>query len=162
MTYKSKRTIFSILGTVAVFSWYFIYTLDKYTFAYENLKPWASTTLIFIGIAIGAQIIIQILFHIGLSIGIAIKEKEPDDKKIERYINSAAYEDEMDKLINLKAIQVYMVCVSSGFILALIGLAFLNIEILFAMYIILSSFLIGSLIDSFIKIYFYERGIHNG
>ncbi len=58
--------------------------------------------LIFIGIGIAASIVIQIVFHILLSIGIAavkkIQNQDYDDREIGKTIQAEFIEDEMGKL----------------------------------------------------------------
>ena len=49
------------------------------------------------------MIAIQIIFSILLSISIAVKERKCDEKKIEKTVEAAFVEDEMDKLIELKS-----------------------------------------------------------
>ena len=91
MSYQEKRTIVSIVSGVLLLAAYCIYAFGQYqsgAVAQGDLKFWASTMLIFIGIGVAASIVIQIVFHILLSISIAVKEKirdeKCDDKEIEK------------------------------------------------------------------------------
>jgi len=77
MSYQEKRTVVSIISGVLVLAAYTMYTFGRYSvgaLAPTDLKFWASTMLIFIGIGIIASIIIQIVFHILLTISIAVKK----------------------------------------------------------------------------------------
>ncbi len=58
--------------------------------------------LVFIGIAIVALIVIQIVFHIVLAIGLAVTEGDGDSSRIKRILDSTMAEDEMDRMINLR------------------------------------------------------------
>ncbi|MEZ4628560.1 MAG: hypothetical protein R2912_10930 [Eubacteriales bacterium] len=73
----------------------------------NDLQFWAKTILIFIGIGVVALIIIQIVFHILMAISKAVQQKlrdnEVDEAEIERSIKVEVAEDEMDKMIELKA-----------------------------------------------------------
>ena len=93
MSYQEKRTVVSIATGVLVLAAYCIYASGQYqsgAIAPGDLKFWASTILVFIGIGIAASIVIQIIFHILLSIVIAAKKKildeSCDDKEIEKSI----------------------------------------------------------------------------
>jgi hypothetical protein len=107
----------------------------------ESLRAWALGMLVFIGIGVAAAIVIQILFHIVFSIGIV--------------------EDEMDKLINLKAGHTGYICAGIGFVAALAALAF-GASGVFALHILFGSFAGGSLAEGGVSIYLYEMGVRNG
>ena len=75
MSYQEKRTVTSIVTGILVLAAYCIYAFSRFhsgSVAPDNLKFWASTILIFIGIGIAASIVIQIVFHILLSISIGL------------------------------------------------------------------------------------------
>ena len=87
MSYQEKRTIVSIVTGVLILAAYCIYAFGRVSAGLADagdLKFWGGTMLVFIGIGVAAAIVIQIIFHIGLSIAIAVKERECDDKKIEK------------------------------------------------------------------------------
>jgi len=168
MSYQEKKTIVSILTGVLVLGAYCLYAFGKYQsgmIALDNLKFWATTMLIFIGIGIAATIIIQILFHIILSIGIAVKEKVCDqectDKEIEKRIELEMVEDEMVKLVERKASTVSLVFAGVGFVIALLSLV-LNYSTTVMLNILFISFFVGSICDGVAQLYFYRRGIKNG
>ena len=160
MTYNSKSILVSMGAGVLMAAAYIVYALGGSAPAPDDLKAWAIAMLIFTGACIVAGIIIQILFHIGLAIGIAIKEGE-DDRNIERIIASSAVEDEMKKLINLKSSRVGYVCSGIGFLAALAVLA-LGMRAITALHIIFASIAVGSLIEGCFSVYLHERGVHNG
>ena len=71
MSYKEKRTIVSILSGAILLVAYYLFAMNKINSgdaASDDLKFWATTILIFIGIGIAITIVIQIVFHILLSI----------------------------------------------------------------------------------------------
>jgi hypothetical protein len=147
-----------------LFAAYAVYALGKNSpgpESPEKLKFWAIAMLIFIGIGIAASMVVQILFHIAFSIGIAVKERESDDKTVERIITSSMVEDEMDKLIGLKSAHIGYICAGIGFIAALAVLAF-GLSAVFALHILFGSFAAGSIIEGGMSVYFYERGLQGG
>ena len=108
MSYQEKKTIVSVVTGTLLLIAYCIYAFGKAGMAnIDNLKFWAVTMLIFIGIGVVTMIVIQIVFHILLSISMAVKQKinneNCDDKEIEKALKIDMVEDEMDKLIELKA-----------------------------------------------------------
>jgi hypothetical protein len=168
MSYQEKRTITSIVTGAMVLAAYCIYAFGKYQSgagAPGDLKFWASTMLIFIGIGIAAGIVIQIVFHILLAISIAVKEKikdiQCDDKEIEKSIGVEIVEDEMDKLIELKSSRISFIFVGVGFIAALLSQVF-GYSPVVMLNILFISFSAGSMFDGFAQLYYYRKGIHGG
>jgi hypothetical protein len=165
MTYSSKRIIASLFSEIIIFIAYLIYALGDASPGPENVKEWTTAMLIFIGSGIVVLIAIQIIFHvifsIGTAFGMAIKNQEVDDKEIERKISSTMVEDEMNKLISLKASRIGSSFIGIGFVAFLAALAF-GMTIVFTLHILLGSFLIGAFAEGVASVYFYERGISNG
>jgi len=161
MSYKSKRNLVNMIAGVLLIIGYTIYALGMASPAPDDLKRWAVTMLIFIGTSVAVMIVIQIFFHIGIAIGIAVKEKENDDKRIGRIIESSMFEDERDKLINLKSAHIGNVCAGVGFVAGLIALA-LGISVVVALHIIAGAFAAGSIIEVCVNICLDERGVRNG
>lgn len=163
MTYKSKRTLASMIVSTALYIGYIVYAIGKYQTDSGDIKSWAISMLIFIGISIVAQIVIQILFHIGLAIGIAVKEErngKGESDSATRNLNSSMVEDEMDKLIKLKSDRVGYICAGIGFIVTLAAFAF-GLSTVLAINILFGSFAVGTFIESGLNIYYFEKGVHN-
>lgn len=165
MSYQEKRTIVTILVGFLVLVSYLVFVLTKIQSGIidvNNLKYWATTMLIFIGIGIVSTIITQVLYHIAFSIGLAMKEriKYPDltDKEIELSIKSHMMTDEMDKLVELKSIRVGFIVAGLGFVLALI-LTINDYSAVVMMNTIFISFNLGSLFEGLMQLYYYKRGI---
>lgn len=168
MSYQEKRTIVSVITGLLILGAYCIYTYGKYQsglIAADDMKFWAGTMLIFIAIGIVATIVIQIVFHILLSIAIAVQEKvrngKCDGKEIEKTIGAEMITDEMDKLIELKSMRIAFVVGGVGFIAALVSQVF-NYSPAVMLNIMFLSFSGGSLLEGFVQLYFYRRGIKNG
>ncbi len=165
MSYQEKRTITNMITMALVLGAYCTYAFGKYqagAVAEGDLKFWATTMLIFIGIGIAAGIVIQIVFHILISIAIAVKEKvrdvNKDGKEIERSIEAEMVEDERDKLIDQKSMMVGFAIAGFGFIAALVSLV-LNYSPMVMLNIMFISFSAGSVLEGFVQLYFYRRGI---
>lgn len=168
MSYQEKRTNVSMITGILILVAYCIYAYGKYqsgTIASDNIKFWAITMLVFIGIGIVAAIVIQIVFHILLSIAMAIKEQvqtgKCDDKELEKNIELEMVTDEMDKLIELKSMRVGFVVAGVGFVAGL-GAIILNYSPSVMMNILFLSFSAGSIFEGFAQLYFYRKGVHNG
>ena len=128
MSYTSKRNTASIVAGVALIAAYIVYAMGARAPATDDVKAWAAAILVFIGIGIVAQIAVQIVFHIALSIGIAIKEElktgdQDGGKAAERIIKAEMVEDERVKIIGLKASRVGSAFAGISMAAALIALA---------------------------------------
>jgi len=167
MSYQEKRAIVSIVTGIFILAAYCIHVYGKYqsgVIASDDLKPWAATMLVFIGIGVIATIIIQIVFHILLSIAIAAQQKlqnaNCDDKEIGVRIESEMVVDEMDRLIELKSERIGFGVAGVGFVIALVSLV-LNFPLAIMINIVFASFSLASLVEGFTQLYFYKRGIRN-
>ena len=165
MSYQEKKTLVSILTGILLLAAYCIYAFSKVQagmVAPDDMKFWATTILIFIGIGVVASIVIQIVFHILLSIAIAVRKQmqdgQCDDKEVEKTIKQEMVENEMDKLIGLKSMRVGFAVAGIGFIAALVSLL-LNHSPAVMLNIIFISFSIGTIVEGITQLYFYRRGV---
>lgn len=163
MSYQEKRTVVSVVSGVLLMLAYCIYAYAKLGFTnLTELKPWATTMLVFIGIGIAGMIIIQIVFHILLSIGIAVKRKindeSLDDKEIEHSIEREMVEDEMDKLIELKANKIGYSFVGFGFVAGLITLA-IGLPAAIMLNILFLACMAGMIVEGLIQLRYYKKGV---
>lgn len=162
MSYQEKRTLTGIVTGMLVVAAYLIYVTGKYqsqAAGLNDLKFWAETMLVFIGIGVAVVIAVQIIFHILLSISIAVKEGT--DKGIEKKVEAAVVEDEMDKLIELKSMRLGFSICGAGFIGALVSLA-LNCPAAIMLNILFLSFSLGSLSEGLLSLHYYRAGVKNG
>ena len=77
MSYQEKRIMVNISSMILVLVGYLVYAFGRFNsgvVSQGDLKFWAGTMLIYIGIGIVATIIIQIVFHILLSVSVAVKK----------------------------------------------------------------------------------------
>ena len=160
MSFKSIRTIASMIVGVLLVIAYIIYATGAQAPAPDNLQAWAKAQLIFIGIGVAGVLLTMILLHIALAISTAVKEREKDTQALERIIESTTLDDEMDKLISQKAARVSQFFLGLGVIAFLLLLAFQG-SMLFALHVLLGSFFCGNLIEGCLSVYLYERGVSN-
>lgn len=163
MSYQEKKTIISLVTSLMLIAAYCLYAFGKAGMEHLNdLQFWAKTILIFIGIGIVALIIIQIVFHILLAISKAVQQKMRDeaidDKEFERAFEREIVEDEMDKLIELKANKIGYSIMGLGFAAGLIAIAFGASGVVLLNILFLSTWL-GSFIEGLMQVRYYRRGI---
>lgn len=159
MTYQTKKTIVSLLASIAILNSYCISVyndISKGLTLENDATFWAKKMLIFIAIGVAINMISFIVFHILLSVNLSVK----DSKEINRKLELEMVEDEMDKLIELKSLRVGYIIASTGFILGLILLAF-NTSIAIVLNILFLSFFIGAIAEGISNLFFYFRGIRN-
>lgn len=163
MTYQTKKTIVSLLASIAILISYCISVyndISKGLTLESDTTFWAKKMLIFIAIGVAINIISFIVFHILLSVNLSVKDSMKDSKKIIRKLELEMIEDEMDKLIELKSLRVGYFIASTGFILGLILLAF-NTSIAIVLNILFLSFFVGAIAEGISNLFFYFRGIRN-
>lgn len=165
MSYQEKRVLVSVFTGAALLAAYGINAYGKYQAgltAPEDLKLWAITMLQYIGIGIVAAIVIQIVFHILISVAIAakasIRNEKCDDEQIKKTIAMEMVEDEMGKLIELKSMRIGFAVAGGGFMIALVTLAMgctpiLMLNLLFA------AFSVGSMLEGLTQLYYYRKGV---
>ena len=178
MYYQEKKTVASIIAGILVLVFYSIYGINKYLELGENLlndmKFWATAILIAIVGGIIIAIIVQIVFHIVLAItnevakevakemAKEVSKKTGNEGKFEAYEEDEItdFEDEMDKLIALKAMRNAYIVVGTGFVIALITL-YLKMPPAIMLNITFAAFSLGSLFEGFSQLYFYRKGVKN-
>lgn len=158
MSYNSSRTVTSMVSGLVLLGMYIMYAVGGRAPAGDDFQGWAIALLVFIGAGIVLQIIIQILFHIALAVGIAVKERGADDKEIERRVTSATVEDERDRLIALKAGRIGSFFTGAGIVAFLVVLAVGGAPVL-GLHIILGIVSLGTIVEGAVTIFFHEKGL---
>ncbi len=160
MSYHEKRNVTALVGGALIITAYCIYAFTGNgpgAAGVSDLKIWAGMMLVFIGIGIGVAIVLQILFHIGLSVSAAVKE-QATEKDIGRKIGAEMVEDEMVKLIELKSSRIGWAVASAGFIGALFALVLGGSAVLMMNMMFLSA-AAGSMVGGFASIFYYRKGV---
>jgi len=165
MSYQEKRIIFTIVTGILILGAYCIYAYKKFQSSAvntEDIKFWAGSILVFVVIGIVVNIVNQIIFHILIAISIAVEKKirneNCDEKEIEESIKNGMVTDEMDQLIELKSMKTGFFVSGIGFLLGLVLLV-LNYSPIIMINLMFIFFLIGSLLEGFVQLYYYRKGI---
>jgi hypothetical protein len=148
MDIKEKRILISLISSVLIMFFYALYVYNRQISGNPDIlndfRFWGKSFLIFIPVAIVAQIIIQIGFAIYIS---ATSREEIDP-----------IEDERDKLIELKAIKISHYLFIIGFMLAMGSLA-LGMQPWIMFVVLISSGFIASVVNEITRLYFYRKGV---
>ena len=164
MSYPQKRTLVNIFTMAAVYTAYCLTAFSRHSLA-GDLRPWVITMLTFIGITILAQIIIQIVFHVLLSIGISVKEavkrQNPEGSEIEEALKSELVEDERDKMIELKSLRASSVTMTAGLILGLVSII-LGYTPAVMLNLFYGTFFIGTIAEGVLNLILYRKGAMHG
>ncbi len=148
MSFQEKKALATSVSAVIVGIIYYFYTFQSH--AMESLNPevdfkfWAITILLMVPAIIVTNIIVHILF--GIAHNIMTKEK-PDYS-----------EDEMYRLVELKANRNSHMVFSFGFLLAMVALA-LGSAPWHLFNIMVMAMLTSSIVTGITHLYFYRKGI---
>lgn len=145
---KETRIIVTLISTILIFGFYALYVYLNHvrgnTDILNDFSFWGRTFLIFIPVAIVAEIILHIIFAI--------------INKIVTNEDMPTVNDEMDKLIELKAMRVSHWVFIMGFFSAMGMLAFGMPPRVMFIVLILSALLSG-LAEGITQIWYYRKGI---
>jgi len=161
MTYNSKKNIMGMTAGIVTIAAYIVYAGTGNAPASGDIQSWARLMLIFIGIGVVAQIIVQIVFHIAFAIGVAVEENDKHGENTKKIVNSTMIEDERDKLISLKSARIGYICAGTGSVAALIVLA-AGASFVVALHIVAAAGAAGSFAEGCANVFFNERGVRNG
>lgn len=145
---KEKQIITSTISILLILVLYSWQVYQKYVAGNPELindfKFWGKSFIIMVPIMIGALILIHIVF--------AIVHKIITNEDI------STVTDEMDRLIDLKALRISHWMHTLGLFLAM-GSQALGMQVWVLFVILISSCFIGAIAEGAAKIYFYRRGI---
>jgi hypothetical protein len=156
MIYKSKRTLVNIAAGIAILIIYILYVTGGNAPGTDDVKEWAILMLKFIGLGVVVIIPAQIIFHIGFSISLTVKDKK-EDGEIKRVIKSESVEDERDSMISLWSMRVGYALVGIGCVAMLFLLA-LEYPVIFALNIMFLSALFAMIAEGTVSVFLYETG----
>lgn len=145
---KERQILVTAIGLLLILPMYTLYVYYKDVSGnpeiLNDFRFWGKTFLVLIPVAIGAQIVLHILFAIFHKI--VTQEDIPTQR------------DERDKMIELKAIRISHWIFTAGFMAAMGVLAAGYPPYVMFMTLIFSGFISG-FISEVAKIYFYRRGV---
>jgi len=164
MSYTQKRTLAQMTITAIVFAAYALVAFSRLSLE-ASLRDWAVIMLIFMGVMVLASIVLQIVFHIFLSVGIAAREAirnhDVDEETIGEAVKGEFIEDERDKLISLKSSQAGCIAAGVGFFAGLVSLLF-NAPPALMLNIIYGAFFLGSIAEGITHLVLSHRGMSHG
>jgi uncharacterized membrane protein (DUF485 family) len=148
MDLKEKRILVSLISSVLIMVIYFMYVYYKYIAGnpgvLSDLRFLGKSFMIMVPVAIGAQIIIQIVFAIVYKIA-GNEDIDPID-------------DERDKLIELKAIKISHYIFIMGFMLAMGCLAF-GLKPWVMIVVLIASGFVASVVNEILRLWYYRKGV---
>lgn len=148
MSYQEKKNIVSLISTILIFGSYCLYVFLRFNDANvegaELFRFWGAVILILIPVSIVAKIIIEIVFIIINRI--ATKEVEP------------SFADELDKLIDLKAMRIAYFVFIFGFLLAM-GSLVLQMPTSTMFIILFLSGFTSEVASILWRLYLYRKGV---
>jgi hypothetical protein len=161
MSYTQKRTLAQMTITTLVFTAYCLVAFTRLSFE-SSLRQWAVMMFIFTGVLALTSVILQIVFHIFLSVGIAareaIRDHDVDEEAIGEAVKGEFIEDEREKLISLKSRQATCIASGIGFFIGLISLVFNAPPALMLNFIFSATFL-GSIAEGVTHLALTQKGI---
>ncbi|MFD0589288.1 hypothetical protein ACFQZE_14960 [Paenibacillus sp. GCM10027627] len=148
MSYQEKKTFVSMISSILIFTLYTLYAIknadEGSITSSSDFSFWGSFILVLLPVSIIAKIIIHIVFSIINKI--ATNEDEPH------------FEDELDKIIELKAdrISLYVFCI--GFILSMIPLV-TDLPTYYTFAALICFGFVSDLTGRIAQLYFYRKGV---
>ena len=148
MDFQERKSILNILSTVVVLGIYYWSVFERFSAQLmttdEQLQFWAKAILIAIPISIVTKIVMMILYAIANYI---ITKEE-----------TACFEDERDKLIELKATRNSYMIFGLGFLIALFVLAF-GYPPKFMFIALILAGIASEVFDNLSKFYYHRKGV---
>lgn len=172
MTYKEKNIWAMMISSLLVMLFYVKGLINEYGAdgkeTFHDVSFWAKTMLVYVLIFIVVTIVILITFNIGLAIVTSIKHSIKNGASVDAFELDQVIEDEfdsmddeMDYLIALKANKLSHIVVEGAFFLGLFSLA-LGQPVGIMLNMVFISYMVSTIVEGLIKLYFYKRGIRHG
>jgi len=148
MSYQEKKHITSIFTSAFFIIVYSMYLVQQYQSGIlekiDSFSYWAYIVIIILGVKIGFNIFVQIVFNIAHAL--ITKEKQP------------SIVDELDNLIELRSLKYAFITFMLGFLMAMFSAANgMPIYVMFNLLIL--SFFAAELVGPSTQVYYYRRGI---
>jgi uncharacterized membrane protein len=148
MSYQERRAVVAFLSTILINAGYLAYMLPRQPvgdpYAPEVFRFWGEFFLVLIGVSIIVRIVIAILFSILNTI--ATQEREP------------GFEDERDRLIDLKSTRNGFFVFAIGFLLAMVALV-MNMTPATMFLLMMVGGVASSIVSELSEFWFYRQGV---
>ena len=153
MTYQERKTLVNLMTAIAILIGYVTFNFSVYeqvgALLLQDSVYWGKTMLKTIGVAVIAGVLIQVVFHFGLTLRNEVTE-EP--------VEIEDFDDERDKNIASKALKVQFWVFGLGFVLTLVLIA-AGAAVGIALNCLFASLLIGMIGFSAVQLYHYRKGV---
>jgi len=147
MAYRERRAMASLISTILISAFYFVYVFQRYpvgnSYSAEVFHFWGSSIFILVPLSIVAEIVVQIVFSIVNTM--MTNEREH------------LLSDERDKLIQLRALRNSLFVFVFGFSLAMGSLVIDMPPSVMFIVLFLSGFVAG-IVGYISQLYFYRKG----
>jgi len=147
MSYQEKKIYVSVISNILIFTLYTLYAIrnaeEGSITSSSDFSFWGSFILVLLPVSIAAKVIIHIVFVI--------------INKIATNEDGPSFEDEFDKIIELKADRISLYVFFLGFILSMVPLVTDLPTYLTFLGLILFGFL-SDLLGRIAQLYFYRKG----
>ncbi|MBN2263374.1 MAG: hypothetical protein JW735_10700 [Prolixibacteraceae bacterium] len=148
MDQKERQIVVNLIATIVTIGLYVLYVYQKHVAVnieiLNDFRFWGKSFLWLIPVSIVALIIVQIIYAIINKI--ITKEDIP------------TIDDERDRIIELKSIRVSHWIFTTGFVAAMVALAF-GAKPSAMFIILLASGLCSAIISELVKLYYYRKGV---
>ncbi|MDR1295174.1 MAG: hypothetical protein LBK59_09525 [Bifidobacteriaceae bacterium] len=161
MSFSGQRTLAGLVAGAGLLVAYTIYATSAGLVWSADLRRVAVTMLVFIGVSVGVTILVQIGFHIIVAIRFAARERTGDQRRVDRLLSSEMVEDEMQKLVSLKASQATAIGSGVGMVALLVALACGGTPA-FGLHLMLWCCGAGCLAEGTMAVWFHQRGVRHG
>lgn len=154
LSYREKSLIVATIISIVVYAIYGVVLFQRYQAggyeAADAFQFWGKAVLVLMGVLIAFQIIGQILLAIAANVAAAATGQEFDEDEV-------SFDDERDKLIDLKATRNTFIVWGVGFMGAMVGLAFgMSPTTMFIIFIVFM--MLADILGNVSKLVYYRRG----
>jgi len=147
MSFQEKRSIVSLFSNMLISILYLIYILNYHSSTNplnnDDLAFWGGLILLLVPVKVFGKVVIHIIFLIINKI--VANEDEPN------------FNDELDKLIELKSLKNVFIIFMSGFVLSMAAIV-IGYTASTMFILLISSLIISEAAGDLSQIYFYRKG----
>lgn len=160
MTYHERKSLVDGLTALILLTGYITYGFTAYAekggSLLQDARFWSLTILVSFGVAIVAGIVIQVIFHIALTLRNEVVKEAGIDASM-GVVDIESVLDERDRAIASKATRLQYGVVCMGIILML-GLMALYLPVGIALSALFICFVLGMMTHSIVQLYHYRKG----
>jgi uncharacterized membrane protein len=148
MSFQEKRSIVSIIGTLAISAGYLFYMAQRAqqggAGTSEDPRFWAGVILILIPVFVVFKVIFHVVFVV-INV-VATREEEP------------GITDEFDKMVELKSTRNFYHVFMAGFLLSLAALV-IEQPLPTMFLVVIGTIVVAAVVQDISQLYYYRRGV---